>query len=144
MLRQLKAKAVTEEDRVFVAKLEQGERDWNDNVASKMLEQRRLVEAGSLSMEQLQAAYAQSNPQMWVNTPGDIVNKMRAENERYMQERKQANDSTASQHDYFHFRWVLRWRSRWAYSLRTRPPNRSANPWASSARWPARLAKREI
>ena len=94
ILRQVKAKAVTEEDRALVAKLEEGEREWNDNVVGKMLEQRRLVESGGLSVEQMQAAYAQSNPQMWIKNPGDIVNKMRAENERYMQERKQANSST--------------------------------------------------
>jgi methyl-accepting chemotaxis protein len=93
ILRQVRANVVTEEDRTLLAKLEEGEREWNDNVVGKMLVERRLVDSRRQSMEQMQAAYAQTNPQMWIKNPGEIVNKMRAENERYMQERKQANNS---------------------------------------------------
>ena len=94
-LRQAKAKVLNEVDRTSLSKLEQVERDWNDNVAGKMLEQRRLVDSGGQSMAQMQAAYLQTNPQLWVRNPAEIVDKIRTDNERQLQGRKQTDDVTA-------------------------------------------------
>ncbi len=94
-LRRAKAVALVEGDRALLSKLEQIERDWNDNVVGKMLEQRRLVDVKSQNLDRLQAAYAQTDPQLWVRNPADVVNKIRAENERHLQEHKQVDDAAA-------------------------------------------------
>jgi len=93
-LRLAKGRAVVDGDRVLLSKLEQVEHDWNDNVVGKMVERRRLVDSGSQSMAQLQAAYLQTNPQLWVKNSAEIVDKIRAENERYLQNRKETDDIT--------------------------------------------------
>jgi methyl-accepting chemotaxis protein len=94
-LRQAKAKAPTEGDRALLSKLEQFERDWGDSVVSKMVEQRRLVDSGRQSMKKMQAAYSESNPQLWVRNSAEIVDKIRSENDRHLQDRKQTDDVTA-------------------------------------------------
>ena len=94
-LRQAKAKTLIEEDRALLSKLEQAEREWNDNVVGKMVEQRRLVDSGGQSMDQLKAAYLQTDPQLWVTSSAEIVDKIKAANERYVQDRKQMDDVTA-------------------------------------------------
>jgi CHASE3 domain sensor protein len=113
-LRQAKAKVLTEEDRTSLSKLEQVERDWNDNVAGKMLEQRRLVDSGGQSMEQMQAAYLQTNPQLWVRNPAEIVDKIRAENERHIAGAASRRTMSTASARLCSLCWALRWRSAWA------------------------------
>jgi methyl-accepting chemotaxis protein len=93
-LRLAKARVPEEADRALLTKLEQVEHDWNDNVVGKLVEQRRLVDSGSQSMDQLKSAYLQTNPQLWVKNSAEVVDKIRSENEKHLQDRKQAENLT--------------------------------------------------
>jgi methyl-accepting chemotaxis protein len=86
---------LSESARSSMAKLEQIERDWNDKVVTKMLEQRRLVDSGGLRREELDAAYRQTDPQSWIKSTADIVDKLRTENEQQLLERGKNDEASA-------------------------------------------------
>jgi methyl-accepting chemotaxis protein len=95
ILQVAKGRALNEAERAQIVKVEKIERDWNDQFASKMLEQRRLVDAGKADPRQLRKAYLQLDPQAWVQESAEIVDRIRADNARVVQQRRQGDETAA-------------------------------------------------
>ncbi|MGA2988884.1 MAG: methyl-accepting chemotaxis protein [Candidatus Korobacteraceae bacterium] len=93
-LQAAKSMAQSETTRAQLAKMEQVERDWNDKFVDKMLEERRLVDAGKASHRDLQKIYLQLDPQYWVRSSSEAVESIRADTQKVLQARGQT-DQTA-------------------------------------------------
>ena len=90
-----KSNAQTDAARAQLAKLEQVERDWNEKFVNRLLEQRRLVDSGKASSDQLHKAYVQLDPQFWVRSSSDIVDRIRADNQQLLLQRGQTDETSA-------------------------------------------------
>jgi len=90
-----KSNAQTDTARAQLAKLEQVERDWNEKFVNRLLEQRRLVDSGKASPDQLHKAYVQLDPQFWVRSSSDIVDRIRADNQQLLLQRGQTDETSA-------------------------------------------------
>ncbi len=94
-LQAAKNSAQTDAARAQLAKLEQVERDWNEKFVNRLLEQRRLVDSGKASSDQLHKTYVQLDPQFWVRSSSDIVDRIRADNQQLLLQRGQTDETSA-------------------------------------------------
>ena len=95
LIRDAKTKANSDQQRVALERVQQSEHSWNEEFANPLISKRKEVDAGAVTVAELQIFYLQKDAASWVKASTDALGIADKEN-RWLVENRRKSDETAA------------------------------------------------
>jgi methyl-accepting chemotaxis protein len=82
----------SEQQKTALERVQQLERAWSNDFANPLLEKRKQVDAGNVTVAELQIFYLQKDASSWVKNSTEYLEMARQENKKTVEERRHADD----------------------------------------------------
>ncbi len=96
VLRDAKVRANSEQQRAALDKVQQSEHKWSIEFSTPLIAKRKDVDAGNVTVAELQIFYLQKDAASWVKSSNEALDVADAENAKVMETRRKSDETAAT------------------------------------------------
>jgi methyl-accepting chemotaxis protein WspA len=96
LARDAKIRANSDQQRAALEKMQQSEHKWNEEFALPLIAKRKEVDAGNVTVAELQIFYLQKDAASWVKISSDALDTVDGENTKVVEMRRRSDETAAN------------------------------------------------